>query len=96
MQERVAAEVTEAAEPAAIVTAAQGPVVARMLALQRSAGNRAVTRMLAREPAAAKAADFAPTRFVFILGPKDDAALRSPRRPGSGSRPASRVTPRRW
>src|SRR6476646_5126148 len=77
MQERVAEEATEAADPVVSVAAAQGPVVARMLALQRSAGNRAVTLMLAREPVAAKAPDFAPTRFVFILGPKDDAALKS-------------------
>lgn len=77
MQERVAAETIEAPEPAATPSALQPPVVARMLALQRSAGNRAVTQMLAREPVAAQAPDFAPTRFVFILGPKDDAALKS-------------------
>ena len=77
MQERVAVETTEAPEPAAAASALQPPAVARVLALQRSAGNRAVIRMLAREPVAAKAPDFAPTRFVFILGPKDDAALKS-------------------
>jgi len=158
MQERVTAETTEAAKPPVAPVAHGSPVVMRMLALQRGAGNRAVTRMLAREPVAEKAPDFAPTRFVFILGPKDDAALksaeayytsalmsspfmkvitrkdmsdptlsgvfdylntirspprsssrrcttacsghwatgRSPRRPGSGSRPASPATPRRW
>ena len=77
MQERVAAETTEAAKPPAAPVAHGSPVVVRMLALQRGAGNRAVTRMLAREPVAEKAPDFAPTRFVFILGPKDDAALKS-------------------
>src|SRR4051812_44067468 len=79
MRERVAAESTEAAEPAPAPapSALQAPVLARMLALQRSAGNRAVTRLLAREAVAAHAPDFAPTRFVFILGPKDDAALKS-------------------
>jgi hypothetical protein len=77
MQERVTAERTEAAEPATTPSAAQAPVVARMLALQRSAGNQAVTRLLAREPVAAHAPDFAPTSFVFILGPKNDAALKS-------------------
>lgn len=76
MRERVAGETTEAEKPAAPV-AHGSPVVVRMLALQRGAGNRAVTRMLAREPVADKAPDFAPTRFVFILGPKDDAALKS-------------------
>ena len=76
MGERVAAETTVAAKPPA--PAAHGSaVLVRMLALQRGAGNRAVTRMLAREPVADKAPDFAPTHFVFILGPKDDAALKS-------------------
>ena len=77
MQERLAAETAETVEPPAAPVAHGPPVVARMLALQRSAGNRAVTRMLAREPVAEKAPDLAPTRFVFILGPKDDAALKS-------------------
>lgn len=77
MQERLAAETTEAAKPPAAPVAHGSPVVVRMLALQRGAGNRAVTRLLAREPVAEKAPDFAPTRFVFILGPKDDAALKS-------------------
>jgi hypothetical protein len=71
MQERLAAETTEAAKPPAAPVAHGSPVVVRMLALQRGAGNRAVTRLLAREPVAEKAPDFAPTRFVFILGPKD-------------------------
>ena len=48
MQERVAAETTEAAKPPAAPVAHGSPVVMRMLALQRGAGNRAVTRMLAR------------------------------------------------
>src|SRR3954454_1804102 len=77
MQERMTAETTEAVKPPAAPVAHGSPVVVRMLALQRGAGNRAVTRMLAREPVAEKAPDFAPTRFVFILGPKDDAALKS-------------------
>ena len=77
MQERLAAETTEAAKPPAAPVAHGSPVMVRMLALQRGAGNRAVTRMLAREPVAEKAPDLAPTRFVFILGPKDDAALKS-------------------
>src|SRR3954471_17477783 len=73
MQERVAAETIEAAKPPAAPVAHGSTVVVRMLALQRVAGNRAVTRMLAREPVTEKA----PARFVFILGPKDDAALKS-------------------
>jgi hypothetical protein len=78
MQERVTAERTEAPEPAASPSVLQPPAaVAQVLALQRSAGNQAVIRMLSREPVADKAPDFAPTRFVFILGPKDDAALKS-------------------
>src|SRR3954449_2623753 len=77
MQERVAAETIEAVKPPPAPVAHVLPVVMRMLALQRGAGNRAVTQMLAREPVADKAPDFAPTRFVFILGPKDDAALKS-------------------
>ncbi len=77
MQARLATETTEAVEPPAAPAAHGSPVVAHMLALQRSAGNRAVTQMLAREPVAPHAPDLAPTRFVFILGPKDDAALKS-------------------
>jgi len=77
MRERLAAETTEAAKPPAAPVAHGSPVVMRMLALQRGAGNRAVTRLLAREPVADKAPDFGPTRFVFILGPEGDAALKS-------------------
>jgi hypothetical protein len=77
MQERLAAETAETAKPPAAPVAHGSPVVLRMLALQRCAGNRAVTRMLAREPVADKAPDFAPARFVFILGPEGDAALKS-------------------
>jgi hypothetical protein len=77
MREHVAAEAVEEAVPVAAVGALQAPVIARMLALQRSAGNHAVTRLLAREPVAPRAPDFAPTNFVFILGPKDDAALKT-------------------
>jgi hypothetical protein len=93
MQERVAAESTEtAAEPAAVTAAPQGPVVQRMLALQRAAGNQAVTRYLARQestdikwdPSLLPAAGGAPApmradRFVFILGAKDDDALATAR-----------------
>ena len=77
MRERLAAETTEAAKPPAAPVAHGSPVVMRMLALQRVAGNRAVTRLLAREPVADKAPAFGPTRFVFILGPEGDAALKS-------------------
>ena len=87
MQERVAAETTTeaAAEPAA--AGAAGPLAARqILALQRTAGNHAVTRYLARQelkwdpsliPADSSpaAGGFRPDRFVFILGAKDDEAL---------------------
>ncbi len=52
-------------------------MVDRMLALQRSAGNAAVTRLLARQPTAPGAIDMTPTEFVFILGAKDDGALKS-------------------
>jgi hypothetical protein len=75
MQERLAAETAETAKPPAAPVAHGSPVVLRMLALQRCAGNRAVTRMLAREPVADKAPDFAPARFVFILARR--ATLRS-------------------
>jgi hypothetical protein len=44
MQERVAAETAETAKPPAAPVAHGSPVVMRMLALQRGAGNRAVTR----------------------------------------------------
>jgi hypothetical protein len=75
MHERVAAETQESPEPAAVVLPRQGVMVERMLALQRSAGNAAVTRMLARRPAGPGAIDMTPTEFVFILGAKDNAAL---------------------
>ena len=48
MQERVAAETIEAAKPPAAPVTHGSPVVMRMLALQRGAGNRAVTRLPAR------------------------------------------------
>lgn len=76
MREHVAAETEEAEAPAPAAAATAGHV-ARVLTLQRSAGNRAVTQLLAREPVAARAPDFTPTNFVFILGPKDDEALKS-------------------
>jgi len=44
MRERLAAETTEAAKPPAAPVAHGSPVVMRMLALPRGAGNRAVTR----------------------------------------------------
>ena len=76
MHERTGAEAQESPEPAAVLLPRQGAVVERMLALQRTAGNAAVTRMLARQPTAAGAVDMTPTEFVFILGAKDDAALK--------------------
>lgn len=75
MHERVEAEAHETPEAAAVHTLGQGAVVERMLALQRSAGNAAVNRMLARQPAGQGAIDMTPTEFVFILGAKDDTAL---------------------
>jgi hypothetical protein len=77
MHERVGDEVQESPGPAAVVLPRQGAMVERMLALQRSAGNAAVTRMLARQPAGPGAIDMTPTEFVFILGAKDDEALKS-------------------
>jgi hypothetical protein len=73
MQERVAAETPEAeAAPAAMASSPGGPLVAtRLLALQRTAGNHAVTQLIARHPS------FDPVKFVFILGPADDEALKS-------------------
>ena len=76
MHERVEAEAQETPEAAAVHTPGQGAVVERMLALQRSAGNAAVNRLLARQPAGQGAIDTAPTDFVFILGAKDDGALK--------------------
>jgi hypothetical protein len=75
MHERVEAEAQETPEAAAVHPAGQGAVVERVLALQRSAGNAAVNRMLARRPAGQGAIDTTPTEFVFILGAKDDEAL---------------------
>jgi hypothetical protein len=74
MQERVAAEgtVEPAAEPARAAATGSPLVAQRLLALQRSAGNHAVTRYLARQPAAGP---FQVHSYVFILGAKDDAAL---------------------
>jgi hypothetical protein len=77
MHERVGAETPESPEPAAVALPRQGAVVERMLALQRTAGNAAVTRLLARQPTAEGPMDIKPTEFVFILGAKDDAALES-------------------
>jgi hypothetical protein len=76
MHERVGAETQDASQPTAVPTPRQGPVVERMLALQRSAGNAAVTRLLARAPTAAGPIDMTPTEFVFVLGAKDNAALK--------------------
>ena len=85
MQERVAAETAETPEPATAPAAAQGPLVARqVLALQRTAGNAAVTRMIARQdlnwdpsllPPDTTPAPMRPIQFVFILLPKDDDAF---------------------
>ena len=75
MHERVEAEAQEAPAAAAAGTLRQGAVVERMLALQRSAGNAAVNRLLARQPAGQGAIDTTPVDFVFILGAKDDTAL---------------------
>ena len=76
MHERVEAEAQEAPAAAAVHTPGQGAVAERMLALQRSAGNAAVNRLLAREPAGQGAIDTTPTEFVFILGAKDDDTLK--------------------
>jgi hypothetical protein len=75
MREHVPETTETTEEPAAAAGALQGPVVERMLALQRSAGNQAVTRLLQRQPASTPA--FTPSRFVFILGPEGDEALKS-------------------
>ena len=97
MQERVAAETTTEAAPEPAVAGAAGPLAARqILALQRTAGNHAVTRYLARQeltwdpsliPADSSpaAGGFRPDRFVFILGAKDDEALAT-----------AKATPRPW
>jgi hypothetical protein len=77
MHERAGAEAQESPEPAAVPLPRQGATVERMLALQRTAGNAAVTRWLARQPAAEGPMDIKPTEFVFILGAKDDAALKT-------------------
>lgn len=91
MHERVAAETQESSEPVAVPAPQQGPLVARVLALQRSAGNAAVTRLLARKdddlkwdpsllpPPPSKPMDWRPTSFVFILGAKDNEALSTAR-----------------
>ena len=75
MHERVEAEAQEAPAAAVAGTLRQGAVVERMLALQRSAGNAAVNRLLARQPAGQGGIDMTPVDFVFILGAKDDKAL---------------------
>lgn len=75
MHERVEAAASETPEPAAIGTLRQGAVAERMLALQRSAGNAAVNRLIARQPAGL-GIDTRPTQFVFILGAKDDEGLK--------------------
>jgi hypothetical protein len=77
MHERVGAEAHDSPEPAAVPLPRQGAVAERMLALQRSAGNAAVNRLLARQPTASGAIDMRPTEFVFILGAKDDEALKT-------------------
>jgi hypothetical protein len=76
MHERVEAGSQETLEPAAVPALRQGDMVQRVLALQRSAGNAAVTRLIARQPAGPGAIDRTPTEFVFILGAKDNAALK--------------------
>lgn len=76
MHERVGAETQETPEPAVVALPRQGGVAERMLALQRTAGNAAVTRLLARQPAGPGAIDMTPKEFVFILGAKDDEALK--------------------
>src|SRR5918998_6424482 len=85
MQERVEAEPAEASEPAGARAAPGAPSLARhVLALQRSAGNAAVTRMIARQelqwdpsllPPDITPPAMRPIQFVFILGAKDDEAL---------------------
>ena len=74
MHERVEAEAQETPAAAAVHTLGQGAVVERMLALQRSAGNAAVNRLIARQ-GAGDFVEMHPTEFVFILGAKDDAGL---------------------
>ena len=76
MHERVGAETQDSPERRRRSAPRQGGVAERMLALQRTAGNAAVTRLLARAPAGPGAIDMTPTEFVFILGAKDDAALK--------------------
>ena len=76
MHERVGAETQDSPEPAVVPLPRQGGVAERMLALQRTVGNAAVTRLLARAPAGSDPVDMTPTEFVFVLGAKDDAALK--------------------
>ena len=76
MRERVEAATPETPEPAAPAGLRQGSVVERVLALQRSAGNAAVRRLIARQEAGQGAIDTRPTEFVFILGAKDNEALK--------------------
>src|SRR3954454_9601994 len=76
MHERAGAEAQDSPEPAAVLLPRRGAVAERMLALQRTVGNAAVTRMLARSPAGPGAIDMTPTEFVFVLGAKDNAALK--------------------
>ena len=76
MHERVGAEAQETPEPAVVPLPRHGGVAERMLALQRTAGNAAVTRMLARLPTGSDPVDMTPTEFVFVLGAEDDAALK--------------------
>ena len=76
MHERVGAEAQDAPEPAVVALPRQEGMAQRMLALQRTVGNAAVTRLLARAPAGSGAIDMTPTEFVFVLGAKDDAALK--------------------
>jgi hypothetical protein len=75
MHERVEAESQQTPEAAAVPTLGHGTAVELMLALQRTAGNAAVNRLIARQTGGA--IDRTPTEFVFILGAKDDEALRA-------------------
>ena len=76
MHERVEAATPDTPELAAAPSLRQGSVVERVLALQRSAGNAAVTRLIARQEAGQGAIDTRPTEFVFILGAKHNDALK--------------------
>jgi hypothetical protein len=89
VHERVEADTPEAPERAVGTALSQGSVVERVLALQRTAGNAAVTRPVARQEDVSgsrlnwdpsllptqRTAEWRPSRFVFILGAKDDEAL---------------------